>query len=190
MLAVGERIKNMREQKGLTLQQLADKVEFTTAILNQIENHLLSPPLGVLLKLARAMDAQVGELWGEHGGEPFIITRNGDGRTVSRFASKEGTNYGYTYNSLGSGKANRNIEPFIITLEPPTVKPLPPSSHDGEEFLYVVSGMVEVSLDGHADVLEAGDSIQYDARVPHRVTCYGGEPATMVAVVWSPEKAR
>lgn len=186
-VAVGERIKMLREEAGISLQELAERLGFSSALLNQIENHLVSPPLGALLKVSRALGVSVGEIWGEHGGEPYIITRKDEGRTVSRFASKEGINYGYTYQSLGSGMRDRHIEPFVITLEPPTVRQGQPSGHEGEEFLFVIAGRVEVCLDGHTDILEPGDSIQYDARVPHRVTCHGETPAQIVAVVWSPE---
>lgn len=190
MLPVGEKIKILREKAGISLKDLADKLGYSQALLNQIENHMVSPPLGALMKIARALHVSVGEIWGEHGGEPYILTKKDEGRTVSRFASKEGISYGYAYESLGSGMKDRHFEPFIISLEPPTVKLPPPSSHDGEEFLYVLSGKVEIHLDGHTDVMEPGDSIQYDARVPHRASCHGDTPAQMVAVVWSPAKAR
>lgn len=188
MVAVGERVKNLREKAGLSLQEFADRLGFSSALINQIENHMVSPPLGALMKISRTLGVSVGEIWGEGVGEPYILTRRDEGRTVSRFASKEGINYGYSYQSLGSGMKNRHIESFVVTLEPPTVKQPQPSGHEGEEFLYVVEGTVEIFLDGHTDLMEPGDSIQYDARIPHRVSCHGDCPAKIVAVVWSPEK--
>lgn len=190
ILPVGERIKTLREKRGLTLQELAEKLGFSSALLNQIENHLVSPPLGALIKIAKGLNVSLGEIWGEKGGESYVLTRKGEGGTVSRFASKEGISYGYSYNSLGAGMEDRHIEPFIITLEPPTVKKPEPSRHEGEEFLYVLSGRVEICLDGHTDIMEPGDSIQYSARLSHRLSCVGEEPAEMIAVIWSPEKKK
>ena len=187
LIPVGERIKRVREEGGLSLQELADRTGYSSALLNQVENHLVSPPLGALHKIAHALGVRIGDLWGEPDGEPFTIVRKGDRRQVSRFASKEGVAYGYTYESLGFGKKGRHMEPFLITLEPPTVKELKPSVHEGEEFLFVLSGKMEVLLAGHQDVLEPGDSILYDASVPHRVSSSGGEPAQVLAVIWSPE---
>ncbi|GAB4256220.1 MAG: XRE family transcriptional regulator [Deferrisomatales bacterium] len=186
LMPVGQRIKAVRERAGLSLQALAERTGYSSALLNQIENHLVSPPLGALGKIAQALEVKIGDLWGETGGEPYTIVRKGDRRQVSRFASKEGVAYGYTYESLGFGKKERHIEPFLITLEPPTVKEPKPSVHEGEEFLFVLSGRMEVQLAGHTDVLEPGDSIQYDAAVPHRVSCHGGEPAQVLAVIWTP----
>ena len=183
---VGECIKALRERAGLTLQQLADRTGYTSALLNQVENHLVSPPLGSLGTIAHALEVSIGELWGERAREPFALVRRDDRRQASRFASKEGVSYGYAYQSLGFGKKNRHLEPFVVTLEPPTVASRRASVHDGEEFLFVLSGRVEVTLSGHSDVLEPGDSIQYDATLPHLVRCEGDEPAQILAVIWSP----
>ncbi len=188
LIPVGDRIKAAREAAGLTLQELAERTGYSSALMNQIENHLVSPPLGALGKIAHALGLTLGALWGERGGEPFALVRKGERRQVSRFASKEGVSYGYTYESLGYGKKDRRLEPFLITLEPPTVKASPPSVHVGEEFLLVLSGTMEVTLGSHTDLLEPGDSILYDAAVPHRVTCHGGEPAQVLAVIWNPEE--
>jgi len=183
---VGECIKALRERAGLTLQQLADRTGYTSALLNQVENHLVSPPLGSLGTIAHALEVSIGELWGERAREPFAIVRRGDRRPVSRFASKEGVSYGYAYQSLGFGKKNRHLEPYLVTLEPPTVATRRSSVHEGEEFLFVLSGRVEVTLSGHSDALEPGDSIQYDATLPHLVRCVGEEPAQILAVIWNP----
>lgn len=187
MLPVGERIKNLREKAGLSLQEFADRSGFTSALVNQIENHMLSPPLGALMKIASVLGVTVGDIWGEGAGEPWVLTRKGEGRAISRFASKEGVSYGYGYESLGSGMKGRHFEPFIVNLEPPTVKKAQPSSHDGEEFIFVLDGQVEVSLDGHTDILVPGDSILYDAHIPHVLSCQGATPSRILAVVWSPE---
>lgn len=188
VLLVGERIKTVREEAGLSLQDLADRTGYSSALLNQIENHLVSPPLGALGKIALALGVRLGDLWGERPREPYTIVRKGDRRPASRFASKEGVAYGYAYESLGFGKKDRRIEPFLIRLEPPTVKDPQPSVHEGEEFLFVLTGKMVVYLAGHTDVLEPGDCILYDASVPHRVTCHEGEPAEVLAVIWSPER--
>ncbi|RMG97508.1 MAG: cupin domain-containing protein [Candidatus Dadabacteria bacterium] len=184
---VGERIRQVRERAGLSLQELADRTGYTSALLNQVENHLVSPPLGALGKIAHALGVPLGELWGEDARDPYTIVRKGESRQVSRFASREGVSYGYTYESLGFGKKDRHIEPFLITLEPPTVPHPKPSVHEGEEFLLVLEGRMEVHLAGHTDVLEPGDSILYDASLPHRVTCHGDQPAKVLAVIWQPE---
>src|SRR4030067_1703473 len=115
---VGEKIKELREKKGRSLKDLAELTGFSTALLSQMENHLVSPSLGTIIKLAGALEVRVGDFWGETEGEPFTIVRKDERKRVSRFASKDGVKYGYAYESLVFEKKNRHMEPFIVTLEP------------------------------------------------------------------------
>ena len=182
---VGERVKALREQKGLSLKELADLTGFSTALLSQMENHLVSPSLGTIIKLAKALGVRVGDFLGETEGEPFTIVRKDERKKVSRFASKEGVKYGYSYEALGFEKKDRHMEPFIVTLEPATVKTSKTSVHDGEEFIFVLDGEMEVILGNHTDVLYPGDSIYYDSNIPHRVQCYQEKVTKILAVLYA-----
>jgi len=75
------------------------------------------------------------------------------------------------------------MEPFIVTLEPSVEEE--PSTHDGQEFIYVLQGSMEVRLDKEIHILEAGDSIYYDSTVPHLVKCYGNEKTRILAVLYA-----
>ena len=121
-----------------------------------MENHLVSPSLGTIIKLARALGVKVGDFLGETEGEPFTIVRKDERKNVSRFASKDGVKYGYSYESLGFDKKDRHMEPFIVTLEPATVKTSKTSVHEGEEFIFVLEGEMEVILGNHTDILYPG----------------------------------
>jgi transcriptional regulator with XRE-family HTH domain len=184
-IRVGEKVKALREQKGLSLRELADLTGFSSALLSQMENHLVSPSLGTMFKLAKALGIRVGDFLGETEGEPFAIVRKDERKTVSRFASKEGVKYGYSYESLGFEKKNRRMEPFIVTLEPATVKTSKISVHDGEEFIFVLEGEMEVILGNHTDVLYPGDSIYYDSNIPHRVQCHQDKATRILAVLYT-----
>jgi transcriptional regulator with XRE-family HTH domain len=181
---VGEKIKQLRENKALSLKEVADLTGFSTALLSQMENHLVSPSLGTLIKLAKAYGVRVGDFLGETEGEPFAIVRKDERRKVSRFASKEGVKYGYLYESLGFDKKDRHMEPFIVTLEPATLKISKTSVHDGEEFIFVLEGEMEVILGDHTDILYPGDSIYYDSSIPHRVQCHQDKLTRILAVLY------
>ncbi len=184
-IRVGEKIKALREQKGLSLKEVADLTGFSTALLSQMENHLVSPSLGTIIKLARTLGIKVGDFFGETQGEPFTIVRKDERRNVSRFASKEGVKYGYSYESLGFEKKDRHMEPFIVTLEPATVKTSKTSVHEGEEFIFILEGEMEVILGNHTDVLYPGDSIYYDSTIPHRVQCHQDKETKILAVLYA-----
>lgn len=182
---VGEKIKVLRESKGFSLKELADLTGFSTALLSQMENHLVSPSLGTIIKLATALGVKVGDFLGETQGEPFAIVRKDERRKISRFASKDGVKYGYSYESLGFEKKDRHMEPFIVTLEPATIKTSKISTHEGEEFIFVLEGEMEVILGNHTDILYPGDSIYYDSTIPHRVQCHQEKITRILAVLYA-----
>jgi len=181
-IRVGENIKEIRETMGLSLHDLAAKTGFSTALLSQIENHLISPPLGAIMNIARAMNIEIGRLFNQQHRAPFTIVRKNERQETSRVASKEGVRYGYAYESLAPEKVNRKMEPFLVTLEPASKKGVP-YNHDGEEFLFVLEGRVEIQFGDFSDILEPGDSIYYDSTVPHRVSCVDDVPAQIIAVI-------
>lgn len=187
-IKVGEKIKALREDQAMTLEQAAKRAGIAPSVLSQIENHMVSPPLGTLILLARAFGVPVGHFFAEDPGEPFCLVRARERKVVSRFASNEGLSYGYAYESLGYAKKDRKMEPFVVTLTPAEVPHVDPNQHSGEEFIFVLEGEVEVKLGQHTDVLQPGDSIYYNSNIPHQVSCHGKDPAKIVAVIWTGEE--
>jgi transcriptional regulator with XRE-family HTH domain len=186
-LRVGEKIRELRENKGLSLQDMANRTGYSSALLSQVENHFISPPLGGLIKIAKALEVKVGTFFGDEPRESYAIVRKDERKHISRFASKEGVSYGYSYESLGFDKKDRQMEPFLVTLEPATVKSEKLSSHDGEEFIFVLEGEMEAILGDHKDVLHPGDCIYYDSTIPHKVQCHREVSSKILAVLWTPQ---
>jgi transcriptional regulator with XRE-family HTH domain len=186
-IKVGERIRALREEKGLSLQEMAERTGYSSALLSQIENHLISPPLGAMIKIAKALTVKVGAFLGEDPHKSFTIVRKNERKLTSRFASKEGVSYGYSYESLGFEKKDRQMEPFLITLEPPMIRSEQLSAHEGEEFIFILDGEMEAILGEHKDVLYPGDCIYYDSSIPHKVQCHRDTPAKILAVIWTPQ---
>lgn len=185
VIQIGEKIKQMRRSRGMSLQQLADATGFSSAVLSQIENHLVSPPLGTLIRIAKALDVRPGYFFDQHPEKSFTIVRRDERKPVSRFASKKGVRYGYSYESLGYDMKGRHMEPFLVTLEPATHPDPRPSAHEGEEFLFVLEGEMEIVLGEHSDVLQPGDAIYYHSSIPHLVRCRGEKETKIIAVLYS-----
>jgi transcriptional regulator with XRE-family HTH domain len=187
-IKVGEKIKEIRTNKGMSLKDVSQKSGISEEILANIEDQMVSPPLGNIIRLAKVFDVSVGEFFGESSDSPFCIVRSDDRKTISRFASTDGKSYGYSYEALGQQKKNRQMEPFLVTLTPAEVHQSDPNQHVGEEFIFVLEGKVEVKLADNTDVLNPGDSIYYDSNLPHIVSCHGDEPATILAVIYAKEE--
>ncbi len=181
-MRIGERIKMIREDKGIELDELSAMTGISPSVLLQVENHMESPSLGMLLKLSKALDVPLSAFFGEEEGQDFTIVRKEERKQVARYGSEDGSFYGYTYESLGYGMANRHMEPFIVTIEPTTQKENP-SVHEGEEFIYVLEGEMEIQLGEFRDILQPGDSIYYKAKIPHLVRAAGNKSLKILAVL-------
>ena len=96
-----ERIKSLRIAKGMSMEEVSKLSGIPEETLSSFENHLVSPPLGNIVSLAKVFEVSVGEIFGDIADSPFCIVRSDDRKTVSRFNSLEGTSYGYSYESLG-----------------------------------------------------------------------------------------
>jgi quercetin dioxygenase-like cupin family protein len=90
------------------------------------------------------------------------------------------------YESLAPEKSDRKMEPFIVTMHPTDEHET--STHDGQEFIYVLEGRMEARLGDVVEVLEPGDAIYYDCNQPHRVGCHGDQTTRILAVLYTEGK--
>jgi transcriptional regulator with XRE-family HTH domain len=185
--AVGERIRKLRELKGLSLGDVSQRTGISDEMLKSIEADAVAPPLGTLTKLARALEMKMGYLLTGGESRPFVITRKDERQPVSRHATEQQSKYGYSYLSLSPGMRDRNMEPFLVTLSP-TAEEMPGSVHEGEEFLFVLEGEMEVTIGEHREILHSGDSIYYHSSIPHLVKCHQDKPTRILAVLFAETK--
>ncbi len=181
---VGERVKQVREKKGLSLEDISQRTDIEADYLKEIEQGAVSPPLGVLIKLAKALEMKMGYFISGEEDRPFTIVRASERKIISRYDSQKGKRYGYQYESLAPHKKDRHMEPFLVTLVPSETEE-ERSSHDGQEFIYVLEGAMEVRLGDEVYLLNPGDSIYYDSTVPHLVKCHGTERTKILAVLYT-----
>ena len=181
---VGERVKSAREKRGLGLLDISRRTGIDVSLLSEIEEGQSAPPLGTIIKLAKALEMKMGYFISGDELRPFTIVRRGDRKVVSRYDSKRDKHYGYGYESLAPYKKDRHMEPFLVTLEP-AVTEEERSTHDGQEFIFVMTGSMEVRLGEEIHVLEPGDAIYYDSTVPHLVKCHSQETTRILAVLYT-----
>lgn len=181
---VGERVRAVREKKGLSLEDISRRTDIDRDTLAAIEENRIVPPLGSVIKLAKALEMKMGFFISGEEKKPYTIVRGHDRRVVSRYDSEKGKYYGYEYQSLAPHKKDRHMEPFLVTLEPSETEE-ERSTHDGQEFIFVLQGEMEVRLGDEIHVLKPGDAIYYDSTVPHLVKCRGGESTKILAVLYA-----
>jgi quercetin dioxygenase-like cupin family protein len=181
--SLGDRIRKAREIHGLTILELSDRTGIDADILKRVEGNKMIPPLGDLVKLGKALETGMSYLISPGTDKPVTVLRADQRKEASRHLGKRGERYGYFYESLAPEKANRSMEPFIVTLTPS--EEVQPSTHDGQEFLFVLQGQMMVQVGGQKEYLEPGDAVYYDSTKPHFVKCVGGREAKILAVLYT-----
>jgi transcriptional regulator with XRE-family HTH domain len=181
--SLGDRIRRVREMRGLTVSDLSSRTGIDIDTLGRIESSKLVPALGQLVRLGKALDMKMGYFISPGIDKPMTVVCKHERLLVSRYGEARSMLYGYSYESLAPDKANRLMEPFIITLVPTDTEEF--STHAGQEFLYVLEGEIKVQVGEHADSLKAGDAVYYDSNQPHLVRCAGNTPAKVLAVLYA-----
>ncbi len=181
---VGERVRQVRDKRGLSLEDVSQRTDIDVSMLSQIEEGAVAPPLGIIIKLAKALEMRMGYFISGDQERPYTIVRHRDRKVVSRYDSKKAKYYGYEYESLAPHKKDRHMEPFLVTLEASDTKE-ERSTHDGQEFIFVLQGQMEVRLGEELHILDPGDAIYYDSTVPHLVKTYGKKTTKILAVLYT-----
>lgn len=161
---VGERVRGLRGQRGLTMQQFADAAGISRAMLFKMEHGQAAASIATLAKVARAADVPLTALFrGLDEEHDAVLVKSGQGLEIMH----EGSGPGRRYQDLGTLRGQtRAIEPVLITLtEPDAVFPL--FQHGGVEFLHVLSGSLEYSYGAKWYLLEQGDTFQIHGEVAH-----------------------
>ncbi len=156
------------------MDELADRCSCDAATIEHLESGESAPSLAPLIKVTRALGVRLGTLLDDDTQLGPVVTRAGEAASVARVRDLETASGGGTLDffSLAAGKAARHMEPFIITVHPGEDREL--SEHEGEEFMYVLDGTIEVEYGKDLYTLTQGDSIYLDSIVPHQVR--GGMP--------------
>jgi len=178
---IGKRIRILREEKGISLDELSNMTGFDVELLSNIENNIVQPQLGTVIRLSKALDSAFGRLISGIGNRIYSITRKDEQKVVSRSTAKKGKKQVYIYKSLAPEVKGRHMEALIVQLEENPDKEV--SVHDGEEFIYVLDGIVVLNIGEETFDLKPGDSAYYLSTTPHLVASKKGK-ATILAVLY------
>jgi quercetin dioxygenase-like cupin family protein len=178
--AVGDRIKGIRQEKGLSYEEMANMTGFDVALLEKIEKNEIQPQLGTLVRLSKALESAFSRLVSGVGSRLYAVTRKDERKKTSRSTTAKGREL-YTYMSLAPEVQGRHMEALMVTLAENPEKEA--SVHEGEEFIYVIEGEVLVTIDNETFTLEPGDTVYYLSTTPHLVAAKSGS-ATILAVLY------
>jgi transcriptional regulator with XRE-family HTH domain len=175
---VGVQVQALREQLGLSMRALAELCRLSPNTISLIERGVTSPSVSTLHQLATALRVPITAFFEQRsGGAQVIHSRPGE-RSFSGSAS-------VLLESLGSGLVEQSLEPFLVTLEPGADSGPGAMIHDGHELVYCLEGMVEYVIEGQSYRLNPGESLLFEARLPHCWRNLGSEPSLFLLVLQS-----
>lgn len=178
-LKIGKKIRYIRLQNKLTLQEIAQRTGFTKGYLSLIEQGKKSPPIATLSKIARALNVDIPAFFEQKKPEDqIILVRKDEGKVVVR----DGNVFGYRYESIAPTKRHKKMEPFIVTHIFRTNKP-GWFDHEGEELFYVLEGKIKFLYGDKEYLLKEGDCLYFDSSIPHRGEGIGKKPAKVLVVI-------
>ena len=187
----GERITELRNTYSISRDVLAERSGIPVDLIAKIEDEGHIPDLAPLIKIARALGVRLGTLLDDHEQLGPVITRSGEAPASSRFttglpetAAVANGHQGLSFKALAADKNSRHMEPFIVDIEPDAVQEK--STHEGEEFIHVLTGNLKLEYGTMSETLKAGDSVYYDSIVPHRVISADSQPVKILAVIYTP----
>ncbi len=181
---INEKIKQFREQKNLSIEELAERSGVAADMLSAIENGNEMPSSAVIIKVSRALGLRVDTLLEVDNVAGPVLTKAGEVHNSTNFSNGKVSHPDFAnYSSLTHGKSNCRINPFIVDIKDSDNKM---SSHEGEELIYVIEGSAEVVYGNQTYSLEKGDSLYFDSVVSHCVKAKKGGTVKLLAVLYSP----
>lgn len=182
--AIARNVRQLRQNSGLSVGEMAVKVGISKAMLSKIENAQTSCSLGTLALLARGLDVPVTSLFrGADEERAASFVKAGQGTPIVR----NGTQVGHAYEMLGSLRGeHKRLECLMVTLtEQSEVYPL--FQHPGTEFIYMLEGVMDYGHSRSTYRLEPGDSLQMDGEGAHGPVKLVQVPIRFLSVVAFPD---
>jgi quercetin dioxygenase-like cupin family protein len=175
LLPVGQKIKQVRLEKDIPLERVANETGFTVDYLKKIESGRKIPPVGALLQIARALEIDSGF---------FLREQESTLKSRVRAYTKRTDNYAYT--TLTPGAENKHLKAFKVTIEGLSAHEGVGYQHEGEEFAFVLKGRVEITVGEHVNLLEEGESLHFNSGIRHNLRNVGQETAELIVVIYGP----
>ena len=176
-LKLGAEIRRLRQSKGLTIRQVAERSGLSTGLISQIERDLNSPSVASLWQIANALETPIGYFLSEREA-PAVVRK--DRRKKIRLPTSN-----VTYELL-SPDLQGKIEFLLVNTQPGEAAQNEFVSHPGEEYGFVIQGRLKVRLGKEEHILEKGDSIRFDSSIPHRFINEGRSLAVSIWAVTPP----
>lgn len=172
-VSLGERIRTMRTKQKLSLEDFASQTGYDADYIEKIESGEVAAPVGTLIQLSRVLSVDTSTLLSEE--------RKKERRKNYRKRTKA-----YSYTTLTPGAEDKHLWAYKVTLQPKKEHEKVQYQHEGEEFVYVLEGRVQVTVGGKENALKKGDTLHFMSNVPHTLKNLSTKSTKLLVVVYTP----
>jgi quercetin dioxygenase-like cupin family protein len=159
----------------MSLDRVANETGFTTDYLKEVEAGKVIPPVGALLQLSKALEIDSG-----------FFLREQESSLKSRIKAYTKRTENYAYTTLTPGAENKHLKAFKVTIDAMQDHKGVGYQHEGEEFVYVLAGKVELTIGDHVNTLNEGESLHFNSGIRHKLRNIGEEKAELLVVIYGP----
>lgn len=174
-LSFGQGIKAYREKRNMSLKELAHETGYPEAVLAQVENDEVTPPVALVLQLSRTLKVGVQEL------ESSATKKSSD-----RLKSQKKRAGSYAYTQLSKAGPDKHLSAYLVVIEPNTAHAGVEYHHEGEEFIYVLKGSLSITVGKNTSLLAKGESIHFNSALHHTLSNPSREKAELLVVLYIP----
>jgi transcriptional regulator with XRE-family HTH domain len=185
--AIIKKIKRLRKNQNMTLKELAERINLTESYLSRIETSNSAPPIHTLYLIAEALNTDIPYLFQEEpedavNNPSIIVVKNEDIESEKyTFGPFHRKTFRYTYIPLAKKKQGKNMQPYIVVEDFEFGETL---THDGEEFVYILDGSIELLYGTEMFLLNKGDYAYFDSRIPHNARSIGEKKSRTLVVIY------
>jgi transcriptional regulator with XRE-family HTH domain len=172
----GALVRRLREARNWSAEELARKTGQTPDFISQVEADQMSPPVGFIINMARAMEVDPGT---------FLNKEEQSAIRDRRAQAFQQRTRNYSYTTLTPDAENSHLRAFMVTIEPHLAHKPVAYKHEGEEFIFVMGGELEFTLGSKTHVLKEGESIHFNSDIPHKLKSLSNEPTKCLVVLYT-----
>jgi len=173
----GAKMKQLRQLRKVSFEQLANKTGFSQRYLKEIEEAIAIPPVSAVIRIAKALAIDSGS---------FLSAEEQEASEKRRKESFYKRTQAYSYKTLTPDAETKHMKAFLVTIDPKQDHRMVEYKHDGEEFLYVLKGHVEVMTGETQHLLKKGETLHFDSGITHKLRNLSEEEAKLLVVIYTP----
>lgn len=173
----GAKMKQLRQLRKISLEHLANKTGFSQRYLKDIEGAIAIPPVSAVIQIAKALSVDSGS---------FLSAEDREASEKRRRESFFKRTQAYSYKTLTPDAETKHIKAFLVTIDPKQDHKMVEYRHEGEEFIYVLKGQVEVMVGENRNLLKKSETLHFDSGITHKLRNLSDDKAKLLVVLYTP----